>query len=605
MTGRQVALQSFPSYTLQLHRDVKLLLPRPGDRKQISPLQIRKDLQHALVRRLSKLEVVEKRILLVLPDHTRRAEASRLAVDTLLALVDNQSDISLTVLFGLGSHPLMRQERIEILLGKERVLALQQRSVPILEQTTLQPLPSRSLHVAKPGWMEVGTLRLDVPSVLWESHLIVVAGNAELHPYESRGGSGGLHKMLVIGLGNQAVIHHTHAIRVLMDPAAKQRRSDCRFVRLLDYYAQAIIQALMTAHLSMPPLGFSVVCLDPSDSAVHGVWIGEKDAERVSLASRLYKERTCRITKPLDFVISDSEISKSTDFLAGCRSLHILSSADHPRHPVLCRSSSLRTAFLLNSCHEVANADGIGNRGTKRHLDVLGECVQVELKILLSNAKCTVQLMHQSRHRALGRWHRYLQLMSIQEDFLLELSELIRHIQSNALSKDQCIDLQKRMFIRLNRYKDIPGSFGLHICSLMRLCMAGNWMAIQQELSEMASILPSYSFADGGQRALRFLLILQRFERFVVATDNPAVLDYFEMLSPELHLMKASPWFQVSLPSYPFRPDLLGVSGIDLRKQTPTQALNRCYEAHLLLRGDAKDGACGFVQNPILVETPS
>lgn len=597
-----VSLQSFPAYSLDLPHDAELLLPCVGEREEINPSQIRKYLHQALSVRLSSLKAGEKKVLLVLPDHTRRSEASHLAVDTLLALVDSQPDISLTVIFGLGSHPLMGQESIGNLLGVDRYLALQQRSIPILEQTTLRPLPSRSLNVAKPAWSAPGMLRLDLPSVLWDSHLIVVAGNTELHPYESRSGSGGLHKMLVIGLGNQSIIHHTHDIHVLKDPALKKRLVDSRFVQLLDYYAKAIIQALLSSRLAVPPLGFSVVCLEPSDSAVHGVWIGEKDAERIVLTSQLYKERTCRLGKPLDFVISDPETSKSTDLLAGARSLHLLCTADDPRRPVLSRSSPLRTAFLFNTCHEVANADGIGNRGTKRHLDVLAECIQSELVLLFKQPSCTAQLLTQSRSRALRYWQRYLHLMSIQEDFFLSLSKLAQDVQTLGSANSQCSEVQKEMSMRLNRYKDVPGLLGRRLCSLLRHCMAANWSCVQREVSDWNESLPSHAFAEGGQRALRFLLILQRFDRFVIATDNPAVIAYLEMLSPDLRHLKSPSWFKVLPPDSPFRLDLLGVSGLDLRQQSPSQALQSCYTAHQLLRGCPRESSCGFIQNPILLE---
>jgi hypothetical protein len=114
--------------------------------------------------------------------------------------------------------------------------------------------------------------------------------------------------------------------------------------------------------------------------------------------------------------------------------------------------------------------------------------------------------------------------------------------------------------------------------------------------------LSAYAFAEGGQRALRFLLILQRFERFVIATDNPAVIAYIETFSPDLRCLKSPTWFEVLPPDPPFRLDLLGVSGVDLRQQSPSQALQSCYTAHQLLRGHAREGSCGFIQNPILLE---
>jgi hypothetical protein len=132
--------------------------------------------------------------------------------------------------------------------------------------------------------------------------------------------------------------------------------------------------------------------------------------------------------------------------------------------------------------------------------------------------------------------------------------------------------------------------------------MAANWSCVQREVSDWNESLPSHAFAEGGQRALRFLLILQRFERFVIATDNPAVIAYLEMLSPDLRHLKSPSWFKVLPPDSPFRLDLLGVSGLDLRQQSPSQALQSCYTAHQLLRGCPRESSCGFIQNPILLE---
>lgn len=602
-TGLIPSLHSYPNLSLQLPPDVELLLPRVGHRRVISPRAIQNRLEQALLQRLASLTTPEKRVLLVLPDHTRRSEASHIAIDAVLSLLHQNPTFSLTVLFGLGSHPPMGDRRIAHLLGQDRWHVLQQLAVPILEHTTLQPLPSKPLDVAQPEWMDQGILRLDLPTVVWDSHLLIVAGNTELHPYESRCGSGGLNKMLVIGLGNQSIIHHTHSIKVLTDPAAKDRRKDSRFVQLLDYYAEAITKALMRVHLDQPPLGFSLVCLDPADSAVHGFWLGEEDAERSELTAKLQKERTCCIAKPLDFLMADSEMSKSTDWLAGGRSLHVLCSLDRPNRPILSRSSSIRTAFLLNSCYEVANAEGIGNRGTKIHLDVLAECIQSEITFLLPHSHCTEQLLHRSRTRVLRRWHRYLQLVSIQEELILETTELLQRISRLQHTNHQTIGLfWQQISRRFMRFKDTPGTIGECIRSLIHYCDDGNVLAVQNELSCWRQCLPSYAFAQGGQRALRFLLILQRFERFVLATTNPAVLAYIKVLSPDLRQLKPPTWFERVPIADPFRLDLLGISGVDLRLQTPTQAMQQCLKAHNLLKVPAAPAVCGFVQNPVLVE---
>jgi hypothetical protein len=172
--------QNFPSYSLELLCDTHLLLSRRGMREEIGSPLIKKHLHPELLSRFSSLKSGEKRNLLISPDHTRRSESSHSAVDTLLSLVDVHSDISLTMIFGLGSHPPMGQERIANLLGVDRVRALHERSIPILEQTTLQPMPSRSLDVAKPAWVGLGTLQLDWPANLRGSHLIVVTDNTEL-----------------------------------------------------------------------------------------------------------------------------------------------------------------------------------------------------------------------------------------------------------------------------------------------------------------------------------------------------------------------------------------------------------------------------------------
>ena len=605
-------LRSYPGQVLPWSQAADRLLPACPQQPVLDPGAVRARLAGAMGEALDALSADSKQLLLVLPDKTRRAAASHLAVDALLDLLQGRGDTRLVLLFGLGSHPPMSPQAIERLLGQDRLARLDRARVPILQQTTQQPLPARRLDVPQLEGAAVPPLCLTLPEQLWQSDLVLVAGTTELHPYEGRSGSGGLHKMLVVGLGNRAVIRQTHSLEVLLDPATGRDDAANPFVRLLDHYAGEISAALLAApeaRLASPPWGFSVLCADPASDDLHGVWLGQRDADRVVLARQLAAARTCRVSRPLNLVVVDAERNKATDILAGARSLHGLCTADRPGHRLLCPSAPLRTALLFNPCHEQRNAGGIGNSGTKLHLDALGACVREQLPLLrrgleraTTAAECR-RWWRLARTRSLRRWRRHLQLVSAEEQHLRQLLGLLDQL-TGSVPAPQVAAASAGVDRLLHHAVSLPTLPARRWQQMADLWGAGRCSSLREQVHQRLAMDDLQGLGDGGQRALRLLLILERFDRLVIATDNSVVQAYLQEISPDLtsllDLHRPDP---VSVP-IPFRHDLLGLSSVDLRQCSPGQALQHCLAAHRQLLGPAISEAPALLQEPVLLQAP-
>ena len=605
-------LRSYPGQVLPWSLEADRLLPARPRQSVLDPGSVRAGLVRAMAASLDALPTASKQLLLVLPDKTRRAAASHLAVDALLDLLQSRGDMRLVVLFGLGRHPPMSHQAIERLLGEERLLRLQQARVEIFQQTTQQPLPARALVVPQLQDLAAPPLRLTLPEQLWQSDLVLVAGTTELHPYEGRSGSGGLHKMLVVGLGNRAVIRQTHSLDVLLDPATGRDDAANPFVRLLDHYADAISAALLAApdaRLASPPWGFSVLCADPACDDLHGVWLGQRDADRAVLARQLVAARTCRLSRPLNLVVVDAERNKATDILAGARSLHGLCAADRPGHRLLCSSAPLRTALLFNPCHEQRNAGGIGNSGTKLHLDALGVCVREQVPLLqrgLERASTAAERRNcwrRARARCLRRWRRHLQWFSAEEQHLRQLLTLLDQLTGSVTPLQ--VSASSSAVDRLLRHTTVmPALPPRRWQQMANLWAAGRCSSLREQVQHWLALDDLQGLGDGGQRALRLLLILERFDRLVIATDNGVVQAYLEELSPDLSCLMDAEYFDGVSASLPFRHDLLGLSSIDLRQCSPGQALDCCLVGHRQLLGPAIATVPALLQEPVLLQAP-
>ncbi|MFM7312253.1 MAG: hypothetical protein ACKO0M_03640, partial [Cyanobium sp.] len=424
---------------------------------------------------------------------------------------------------------------------------------------------------------------------------------------------------LVIGLGNMAVIKRTHSLAVL---SGRHRRSDQpggRFVRLLDHYADALIEAMARApdcRAAGAPWGVSVVCTDQATGSLQGYWIGQQERERQALHRLILQDRSCRLDQPLHFVVADAERNKATDILAGARALQFLCSAHDTGPPLLVPRPTPRTALLFNPCLESRNRGGVGNSGTWEHLEVLASSLREQLPRLrrqlgkITDGDELQRLLHQARQACLLRWRRHLRLVSDEDalfnglrgqlEQILETRRSGSPVEAETIARTLSVELN-----RLLRSQAHPDSrHGQLLLDLQRLCDCG---AHDLALASLNAALAEQSFrglGEGGQRVLRLLQILQTFDHLVVATANAAVQTYLEELSPDLSASLHPALRQDSLISEPFRLDVLGMSWIDLRDSTASEALDRCHAAHRRLLPQDIELGMALIQEPVLLKAP-
>jgi hypothetical protein len=116
---------------------------------------------------------------------------------------------------------------------------------------------------------------------------------------------------------------------------------------------------------------------------------------------------------------------------------------------------------------------------------------------------------------------------------------------------------------------------------------------------------------EGGQRALRLLSILRKFDQLLVATLNPAVLEFLN--SDKLWTGDEQQFSQPSRradkqPNRPF--EAVGLYGISLRKYSPQQGLELAIERHRQLQEYSEKIPSGdrgsqlrvaFLQEPVIL----
>lgn len=596
-----LALNSFPGLELRPPPGCQLLLGRSQQESPLEPEPLRRTLRQAVLERLHRAgrSIAASSVLLLLPDKTRRAQASQLAIDALLELQELHPGLRLQVIFGLGTHPLMGEADLQTLLGQQRLADLQGRAVPLQQQTTLAPLPSRELCIAAPPGVGADgeTWSLPMPAALWECDLILVAGNTELHPYERRCGSGGIHKMLAIGIGPPLVIRRSHTPDVLLDPPGPPRQDrPNRFVALIDAVAAAIVAALLQdprSRLASPPLGFSLVVNRRGQPLAS--WLSERERDRSQLAALVAQRQTLSLERPVSFVIADPEHNKATDLLAGARNLHLLCMAHSDSNPVLDGAAPRRVAVLFNPCHEAANQGGIGNRGTVDHLEALRAFRQQEQERLLrrldpaAGADGDAAIACQrSRSRLLSRWEDYLR-HSAEDEAAME--QLILQLERLAEAPPKGAEPAMSADALLQEAIDRSWGGRRSLLEQGRTRLAGGVEVAAKWLRQAASMWLFQGLGEGGQRALRLLCLLRHFDELLVVTANPLVLDFLESLDPPLQPLSA-----LAVPSG----RLLGVRGVDLRQEGISDTLEREWRRHRALFS-GRDPGVVLVRDPVLL----
>ncbi|MEY2984092.1 MAG: hypothetical protein RLZZ568_709, partial [Cyanobacteriota bacterium] len=343
-------------------------------------------------------------------------------------------------------------------------------------------VPDVSINVSAAKTADYHTLM--VPRLLWEHHLTIVAGDTDLHPYEGRGGSGGLHKMLTIALADLTTIRLSHGTRILLDPQTRVGAGENAFVRLLDSLAAALGNALITEADSWArarPLGFSILSLHQDD--IHGFWWSQNESSRQHLTSLKKGRQTQTVSVPLHLVITEAEVGKGTDILAGARSLQYLADWDSPDNPILMPPPHQRVALLFNPCDEGQNHGGIGNHGTQQQLLVLQGLAQEhrhrlqrELSTVTSVSHC-LTLLQYHRRATLSRWLHHLQVVSEMDDFLALVGDWVKIIQTLMSLGQTPVALQADLQAILAIYSSPHSPEGRAISTLLATVTQGEGVA--------------------------------------------------------------------------------------------------------------------------------
>ncbi|MEB3160165.1 MAG: hypothetical protein VKL20_01755 [Synechocystis sp.] len=450
---------------------------------------------------------------------------------------------------------------------------------------------------------------LIVPRLLWEHHLTIVAGDTDLHPYEGRGGSGGLHKMLTIALADLGTIRLSHSTRILLDPQTRVGAGENAFVRILDYLADALSKAMLTepgSWVCSRPLGFSILSLQKDD--IHGFWWSQQESSRQQLTAVKQERQTQCVSPPLHLVITEAEVGKGTDILAGARSLQYLADWDVPDNTILMATPHQRVALLFNPCDEGQNHGGIGNHGTKQQLQVLQGLAREhhhqlrgELSTVTSLFQCLNILQHH-RRETLSRWLHHLQLVSEIDDFLAVVGDLVKLIQTLESLGQSSVPLHDDLQAILSIYSSPYSEEGRAIAGLLSTLTRGESLAtIEKNIENLCChYRHTIGLGAGGQRALRLYRILQKFEALLLATPNETVLDFLAELDPDL-----CPFLPPAIANSFIKQNiscrLLGIVGINLNEHPCQTSVDYGMNYTKFYNPHVPQPQIGFLPKPLIL----
>jgi hypothetical protein len=632
--AQKIQLTSYPNSHLDLPIDAQILIPKAVPARAVPRQHSLAKLRAHLLPLLTKAKTSnlqsDVRVLLLLPDKTRKQTAARLLVDTMVDLCQSEQQLSFDIIFGLGTHPLMSDEDIKNIMGAERLERLAALGTTLQQQTTLQPLAQRHITVPPPPpglhdkIQSVGPnhqteardaaelitpecARIGLPAVLWHYDYIISGGDTDLHPYEGRGGSGGINKMLAVGIGCLNIIRITHTMEVLSHALTRPGEAHNHFVKLIDYFTKEITTHLRggSGRLKADPLGVSVLAkiADKPD----WIWVGDQDENRAVLTKQLEMERTVALAQPVSFVIVDTEQRKATDILAGARSLHFLCSFDDASNQLLQGPPARRSALMFNACNETNNSNGIGNSGTLLHLNALRSFVHESIEASLNsgqtigNKRVSKGKRCQAKQAILDRWEDYLRLVSNEDKFFTRIETLLINIISADTQAEAKGPLLKDLAHGLD--ESFAHSFGNHrhviTGTRYHLANSGAQDALLY-LQQATNALGFKGLGEGGQRALRLLVILRKFETLFIATDNQYVLDFLDQFHHPAANTYADPaTYRSALGT---EPNILGLTGISLKDYSPKAALQLALDRHMAESTAFNTAELAFIQEPVIIK---
>jgi hypothetical protein len=630
--AQQIRLKSYLNSQLDLPLGAQILIPKDEPAKAIPREHSLANLRAHLQPLLSQVQASDLqsdiRVLLLLPDKTRKQTAARLLIDAMIELCQSVQTLSFDIIFGLGTHPLMSDEDIATMLGRQRLERLASLGTTLQQQTTLKPLAQRYISIPPPpqdldettpapnqqtvcpGPGEAKNsdcTRIGLPAALWNYDYIISGGDTDLHPYEGRAGSGGINKMLVVGIGCLHCIRVTHTMEVLSHALTRPGEAKNHFVTLLDHFTTEITAHLRgsSGRLKANPLGVSVLAkiTDQPDC----IWVGDQDKNRAVLTKQLEIERTVTLDQPVSFVIVDTEHRKATDILAGARSLHFLCSFDDASNQLLLRQPAVRSALMFNACHETKNSNGIGNAGTLLHLNALRSFVHESIAdarssgLIQASQGLSDNKRRQLKKAILLRWEDYLRLVSNEDNFFARIETLLISIISADTKPQEKAPLLKELAESLD--ESLAHSFGnhRHVITGTRHHFANSGARdALLFLQQSTNALGFKGLGEGGQRALRLLLILRKFETLYIATDNQHVLDFLAELNHPPGI--SNPDQPTDRSPIEAEPNILGLTGISLNNYSPQAALQIALDRHEAETAPLNSSELAFIQEPVIIK---
>lgn len=450
---------------------------------------------------------------------------------------------------------------------------------------------------------------IQVPKLLFQNHLSVIAGDTKIHPYEGRYGSGGINKMLSVGIASLDEIRRSHSTQVLLHDHTRVGDAASPFVAQIEKTANSIRYAMLTRPDSLAlaePYGFSVIA-----QGAEQLWataFGQSEASRHQIAATWKQAFTVNTPEPFDVVLHDVAPHKGTDILAGARTLQYLCDWHSSNQPLLNAPETDCVAVMFNRCSEPRNNGGIGNEGTKIHLDVLGQIVAAELTSVIQHLKSLKGLaeikayLNTVRERVLQRWHQHLIIVSQADQVLSELYDLTcqgERLQQRGVDDPVMIPLLLEKLER-DRLGFTPLAKTLdQIYHILR--QHRQLSLIKYALNQALNLYSQHEgLGEGGQRTLRLLKICRYFGTWIVATDNQAVNCYLQTLDPDLSQYLPSQ-LRPSLNKVPLSVGILGIVPVDLANHPPQYAVEvataygRWHKPNTQL-------ATGFLTAPLILQ---
>ncbi len=223
------------------------------------------DLRAFVERATAALPVNDKRVIVVIPDHTRSGPTGtffRAIGDALLPRVRK-----LDFLIALGTHPEMPEEKILQLVG---LTSSERRDrygrVGIFNHQWDSPAAMRQVGQLSRGQVEEltgGMLSMDVPvrinKLIFEYDHLIICG--PVFPHEVVGFSGG-HKYLFPGIAAPQIINFTHWVgAILTNPVVNGNRDNK-------------VRATIEAAADLVPVERSLIAYVVDHKAVRGVFAG-------------------------------------------------------------------------------------------------------------------------------------------------------------------------------------------------------------------------------------------------------------------------------------------------------------------------------------------